>query len=171
MRSAVFLLGAMLVVAGCSLGRKATLSESETVQSAQSASILGNWVLSNAERTQFVGASRVELRLEPGEFRLVAEYPGAPSLVVDGSASFDPNGGLLTLTPRSNTRATGGAPAPLLPVGTPLVMLATAADNTMVFAEPGEKVHMPTSVWHRASAAPGGGADALLGQSDSLSGR
>jgi hypothetical protein len=171
MRSAVSLLCATLMVAGCSLGRTATLSESETVQSAQSASILGDWVLSNAERTQFVGASRVELRLEPGEFRLVAEYTGAPTLVVDGSASFDPNGGLLTLTPRSNTRASSGDPAPLLPVGTPLVMLATAADNTMVFAEPGEKVHMPTSVWHRARTAPGGGVDARLSQSDSLSGR
>ena len=167
MRSAAFLLCTTLVVAGCS-GRRATLSESETVRSAQSASILGEWILANTEQTQFIGASRVALRLQPGEFRLVAEYPGASTLVVDGSASFDPNGGRLTLTPRSNTRVTSGSDAPLLPVGKVLVMLATAADNTMVFAEPGETVRMPTSIWHRSSAANRSGVDARLSGRDSL---
>ena len=166
MRSAAFLLCLCLVAAGCS--RRTTLSETETVRSAQSASILGEWVLANTEQTQFIGASRVQLQLRPGEFRLVAEYPGESALVIDGSASFDPNGGQLTLTPRSNTRTAAGSAAPLLPVGEALVMLATAADNTMVFAEPREQVHMPTSVWHRSTAVARPGVDARMSERDTL---
>lgn len=166
MRFAVSLLLTMLMFAGCS--RRTTLSEPQAVQSARSASILGDWVLANAHETQFIGASRVELRLEPGEFRLVARYPGSSTLVIDGSASFDPNGGLLTLTPRSNTRVTSGEDAPLLPVGKPLAMLATAADDIMVFAEPGETVRMPTSVWHRPGAVPRPGTDVQVSERDSV---
>ena len=165
MRSVISLLCLTLALAGCS--RRATVTDYGTVQSAASASILGDWVLANPEKTQFIGASRVLLTLEPGEFRLVAEYPGAAPVVVDGSAIFDPNGGRLALTPRSNTRGTDGERPPLLPVGKPLVMLATAADNTMVFAEPGDTVHMPTSVWHRATVIRPA-ADARAGESDSL---
>lgn len=166
MRTAAFLLCLSLAAAGCS--RQATLSETGIVRSAQSASILGDWVLANTAETQFIGASRVQLQLRPGEFRLVADYPGEAPLVIDGSASFDPNGGQLTLTPRSNTRTAKGSDAPLLPVGESLVMLATAADNTMVFAEPREKVHMPTSVWHRSSAVASPGIDARMSERDTL---
>lgn len=153
MRSAVVLLCTLVLAAGCSR-RQATLSESEfVVTPARSASILGSWILSNPDQTQFVGAQDVELRLEPGSFTLVAQYPGAPMLVVDGTATFDPNGGLLTLTPRSTTRAAGSGDAAILPVGRPLAVLATAADNTMVFAQPGDAVGAPSSIWHRTSAA------------------
>lgn len=168
MRSALTVLCLAYLATGCSTSRQARLTEAEVVQSAQSASILGTWVLVNVAETQFVGANRVELQLSPGAFRLQARYLGAPTLVVDGEASFDPNGGQLTLTPRSNTRVTSGAEAPLLPVGQPIVMLATAADNTMVFAEPGETVQMPTSVWHRAEAVRPLPVDARVSEQDSL---
>lgn len=169
MRSAAYLLCALLAVAACSRAqRQATLDESEfVVQPARSASILGDWVLVNADETQFVGAQTVELRLKPGAFTLVAQYPGEGLVVVDGTASFDPNGGLLTLTPRSNTRATSGRGAPLLPVGETLSVLATAADNTMVFAQPGDALREPTSVWHKSTAARRAGVDAVLSQRDS----
>jgi hypothetical protein len=167
MRSTVALLCTVVLLAGCS--RTATLKESELVVApARSASILGNWILANPGETQFVGAQDVELRLEPGAFTLVAQYPGAPMLVVDGTASFDPSGGLLTLTPRSTTRPASGGDAPLLPVGRPIAVLATAADNTMVFAVPGDAVRAPSSVWHRTSAARRSGSGARLSQRDSL---
>jgi hypothetical protein len=168
MRSAICWLCATLVAAACSTSQPAMLGEAEAVRPAQSASLLGDWVLANTEQTQFTGASRVELQLRYGEFRLVAHYPGSSALAVDGSASFDPNGGRLTLTPRSNTRAASGTEAPLLPVGVPIIMLATAADNTMVFAEPGETVRMPTSIWHRARAAGQSDPGARLDRSDSV---
>lgn len=166
MRPLSTLLCLTLAVAGCT--RRATVVDYGDVQPAKNASILGEWVLANPEKTHFVGTSRVVLTLQPGEFRLVAEYPGASPVVVDGDAFFDPNGGRLTLTPRSSTRATAeGRSAPLFEVGKPLVMLATAADNTMVFAEPGDRVHMPTSVWHRSTVAVRPG-DAQMSQVDSI---
>jgi hypothetical protein len=137
------------------------------VAPARSASILGSWLLANPDETQFVGARDVELRLEPGSFTLVATYPGAPVMVVDGTAEFDPAGGMLTLTPRSTTRATGGNDAALMPVGKPIAVLATAADNTMVFAKPGDALRTSSSVWHRTAAARRSG-DARLSQRDSV---
>lgn len=167
MRSAIALLCAATILAGCSRNR-AKLSESEfVVQPARSASILGNWILANPAETQFVGAQSVELRLEPGTFSLVAQYPGAPLMVIDGTATFDPNGGLLTLTPRSTTRSAAGGEAALLPIGRALEVLATAADNTMVFAQPGDAVGAPSSIWHRASAARRSGGS-RLSQRDSV---
>jgi hypothetical protein len=167
MRTALGVLCTMLLLASCT-PRQTTLSEGDVVIApARSASILGSWMLANPAETQFVGARSVELRLESGTFSLKAEYPGAPLLVVDGTASFDPNGGLLTLTPRSSTRETGGG-TPLLPIGRPIAVLATAADNTMVFAQPGDALGTPSSVWHRSAAARRTGGDAPLSRRDSV---
>jgi hypothetical protein len=168
MRSAVCLLCTLVMLAGCS--RQVKLSESEMeVGPARSASILGSWVLAHPDETQFVGAQEVELRLEPGTFTLVARYPGAPLLVIDGTASFDPNGGMLTLTPRSSTRQTTAGIAELLPIGKSLTLLANAADNTMVFAQPGDALRTPSSVWHRTAAARRANAgSARLSQRDSV---
>ena len=168
MRFAIGTLCTLLLLAGCS-PRQATLSESEIVVApARSASILGSWMLSNPDSTQFVGARSVELRLEPGTFTLVAEYPGSPLMVVDGEASFDPSGGLLTLTPRSSTRQADGRTNTMLPIGRPIALLATAADNTMVFAQPGDALRTPSSVWHRTAVARRTGGDAQLSQRDSV---
>jgi hypothetical protein len=169
MRFAIGTLCTLLLLAGCT-PRQATLSESEVVVApARSASILGSWMLSNPDSTQFVGARSVELRLEPGTFSLVADYQGSPLMAVDGEASFDPSGGLLTLTPRSSTRQADGRTNTLLPVGRPMTLLATAADNTMVFAQPGDALRTPSSVWHRSSVARRTGANARLSQRDSVS--
>lgn len=168
MRSALALLCTVLLIGACSRAKRAALAEPESVVSpARSASVLGDWVLANVEETQFVTARQVELRLRPGSFTLTAHYEGRAPLVVDGTASFDPAGGMLTLTPTQNTRAAAGGDQ-VLPVGQPIAILATAADNTMVFAQPGDAIGRPTSVWHRRDAARAAGTlDTRIAGADS----
>jgi hypothetical protein len=138
------------------------------VEPAHSASIVGEWVLANPERTQFVGAKQVELHLYGNGFTLTAYYPGEEPLVVDGTASYAPDGGLMTLTPTANSRELAGSVHPLLPKGQTIVVLATAADNTMVFAQPDDALRAPSSVWHRREAARKAGLyDATLSRDSS----
>ncbi|HUF30111.1 MAG TPA: hypothetical protein VMM77_05545 [Gemmatimonadaceae bacterium] len=169
MRSLPALLCAIVVLTACnSARRQATLSESDVeVHPAQSASIIGDWVLANGEQTQFVGATLVELRLQPGTFTVRAQYPGESVVVVQGSASFDPAGGLLTLTPSGSTSSASSRAAELLPAGQSVVVLATAADNTMVFAEPRDMIGRSSSIWHRSEATRRAGLGARLSQRDS----
>lgn len=168
MRLLPSVLCAIMALAGCSQ-RQAKLSESDVeVRPAQSASIVGDWVLANGDQTQFVGAERVELRLLPGAFTLRAVYPGEGTVVVEGGARFDPAGGMLTLTPASSTSSASGRAAELMPAGAPIVVLATAADNTMVFAEPRDMVGRSSSIWHRSEATRRSGSAARLSQRDSI---
>ncbi len=169
MRSILPALCAITVLAACNTTRRqATLSESDIeVRPAQSASIIGDWVLANGDQTQFVGTTAVELRLQPGTFTVRAQYPGEAVVVVDGTAAFDPAGGLLTLTPTSSTSSASGRASALLPAGEPIVVLATAADNTMVFAAPRDMVGRSSSIWHRSEATRRTGTASRLSQSDS----
>jgi hypothetical protein len=119
----------------------------------RSTSIYGDWVLASPDSTAFVGARSVELSLQEATFRITANYPGEAPMVVMGTVSVEPNGALVTLTPQTNTSTSRG----VLPPGQPIAVLATAADNTMVFAPPppqGPTVQ-PSSVWHRKHALPG----------------
>ena len=60
--------------------------------------------------------------------------------------------GLLTLTPENVTTTASVGRSPLL-AGETIQVLASAADNTMVFAPPVGMAPTPSSVWHRVDKA------------------
>ncbi len=135
------------------LQRGAVVNDTEPAhRPPQSTSIYGEWVLASPDSTAFVGARRVELTLQEATFRITADYPGEPAMVVMGTVMLEPEGALLTLTPQTNTSANRGVLRP----GQPIAVLATASDNTMVSAPPPPQgpVVQPSSVWHRKQALP-----------------
>ncbi len=114
--------------------------------SARSANIFGDWVLSSSpDSTAFAGARLVEMRLSQTAFSLTAYYIGRPSQTVSGSASLA-NGGMLTLTPE--TGSAGGFAA-----GSPVTLIATAADNTLLFSPPQQTIGVESSFWISRDAA------------------
>jgi hypothetical protein len=153
MRRTVLALALLAAVPACSLFRKAKLTDSTpAVTPAQSSTPFGEWVLStDPNQTAFVGARRVELSLNPSDFRMVAIYPAGDRVVITGSSSITPSG-LLTLMPQSTTGMASGSRAPIL-AGQTIQVLASAADNTMVFASPEGMNPTPSSVWHRVDKA------------------
>ncbi|MEJ7810059.1 MAG: hypothetical protein WKG32_06515 [Gemmatimonadaceae bacterium] len=154
--SALLLLGAT----ACSFGRPIVREQAPAHTPPQSTSIMGDWILSTSpDSTAFVGARLVELQLTPGNFTITAHYGGQPALVVTGMAVGEPEGGLLTLRPQTNSRATRGERDVVLAPGQTISVIATAADNTMLFAPAqADAAVQPTSVWHRRDAARAAGA-------------
>src|SRR5688572_33393958 len=109
MRRTVLALVLLAALPACSLFRKAKLTDSTpAVTPAQSSTPFGEWVLfTDPNQTAFVGARRVELSLNPSDFRMVAIYPAGERVVITGSASVTPSG-LLTLVPQSTTGMASG---------------------------------------------------------------
>ncbi len=155
----VKLLAIVALASACGGQRRGRLQERNPAHTpAQSASIYGDWILAtSSDSTAFVGARIVELNLSPGRFALTAHYTAQQPLVIAGDAFADPSGGPLTLTPRTNSRAQSGSSDPVMPVGTPVSVIATAADNSMLFADSRGESIRPTSVWHRKAAAKAAG--------------
>jgi hypothetical protein len=153
MRSTVLALALLATLPACSLFRKAKLTDSTPAHTpAQNSSPFGEWVMfTNPEQTAFAGARRVELNLTPSSFRMVAIYPAGDQVVITGPASITPSG-LLTLMPQSTTTMASGGRPPIL-AGQTIQVLASAADNTMVFAPPHGMAPTPSSVWHRVDKA------------------
>jgi hypothetical protein len=160
-RAFVVLLSIALVTAACGIfGGRGRLSETEPAyRPARTTTIMGDWVLATSpDSTAFVGARLVELTLTPSTFVLRAHYPMREPLVVTGLVvSDDPiGGGALTLIPQTNSRAGQGDRNIALAPGERIAVIATAAENTMVFAPP-HNMALPSSVWHRKEAAEAAG--------------
>lgn len=151
-RFAVILLAASL--AGCGLF-KHTFHGASPDYSAGSTAVWGNWLLANPDSTTFVGAQRVELALQPGTFTLTATYPGSPATTVNGTATLTPSGEL-TLVPQSSLVTPTGRGTNLV-AGQSIVLIASAAGGTMVFAPSTQRDPTPSSVWHRVDAAEAAG--------------
>jgi hypothetical protein len=153
MRRTVLALVLLASLPACSLLRKGRLTDSAPAHTpAQTSSPFGQWVLfTDPNQTAFAGARRVELNLEPTSFRMVAVYPAGDQVVITGPASITPSG-LLTLMPQSTTTMASGGRPPIL-AGQMIQVLASAADNTMVFAPPQGMAPTPSSVWHRVEKA------------------
>jgi hypothetical protein len=153
MRKTVLGLALLASLPACSLFRKGKLTDSTPAHTpAQTSSPFGDWVLStDPNQTAFAGARRVEFSLTPTTFRMVAIYPAGDRVVITGPASITPSG-LLTLMPQHTTTMASGGRPPLL-AGQTIEVLASAADNTMVFAPPQGMAPTPSSVWHRVAKA------------------
>lgn len=153
MRRTVLALALLATLPACSLFRKAKLTDSTPAHTpAQSSSPFGEWVLfTDPNQTAFVGARRVDFSLTPTTFRMVAVYPAGDRFVATGGASITPSG-LLTLSPENVTTTVSGGRPPIL-AGQTIQVLASAADNTMVFAPPHGMAPTPSSVWHRTEKA------------------
>lgn len=156
----VAVLVAMVAVAGCS-----TFKHTFGIKDAPPAhvepkttSIYGDWILANPDSTAFAGARTVELSLNQSTFSITAMYPGRPTFTVSGGAAAGE--GLLTLTPSavSDPTAAGGA----FVAGRPIVVVASAAGASLVFAPPphgqGTAAIVPSSIWHKKSMAQAAGA-------------
>jgi hypothetical protein len=153
MRRTVLALALLASLPACSWFRKAKLTDSTpTPTPAQTSSPYGDWVLfTDPNKTAFAGAKRVELSLTPSTFRMVAVYPAGNQVVISGPASITPSG-LLTLMPEKTTAMASGAQPPI-PTGQTITVLASAADNTMVFAPQHGLATTPSSIWHRVDKA------------------
>jgi hypothetical protein len=153
MRRTVLALTLLAWLPACSWFRKARLTDSTPAHTpAQTSSPFGEWVLfTDPDSTAFVGAQRVDMSLTTTNFRMVAVYPAGNQLVINGTASITPSG-LLTLIPQSVTAPASGTRSPIL-AGEMIQVLASAADNTMVFAAPTDVAPTPSSVWHRVDKA------------------
>lgn len=156
----VAVLIAMLAVAGCG-GLKKTFGIKDAPPAhtePKTTSIYGDWILANVDSTAFAGARTVELALHQSDFTITAMYPGRPTFTVSGGAAAGE--GLLTLTPSavSDPSAAGGA----FVAGRPIVVVASAAGSSLVFAPPphgqGTAAIVPSSVWHKKSMAEAAGA-------------
>lgn len=149
-----------LLVSGCGTFKRAFgVSDSDAGhQEATSASIWGTWVLAEREQadpTAFAGAERVELELEPGRFAVTAFYPGGP-VTVRGTANLSDEGTLI-LTPAGDMAGDARTVsvqwrALAMEPGRPITLLASAADDALVFA-PDDRALRPSSVWHRKEHA------------------
>jgi hypothetical protein len=162
MRSRYVLLSALVLLGGCGLfKRRSALSEAESAhQSPRNASVLGEWVLATPpDSTVFAGARQVDLNLTEQSFTFTVHYPQRTPVVITGTASTDPGGGPLILVPTTITRGSGDITGvtPALVTGQSYTVIATAAENTMVFAPPRPEVVVPSSVWYRRSSAQAAG--------------
>ena len=159
MRKIIALMALAAAVAGCGTLRKTfgLKDSSPAHREPTTTSPFGDWVLNEPDSTAFVGASLVEMNLTPATFTITATYPTGP-VVINGTASLAPEGGLLTLTPQSGTMSAAGRGRLLtMNVGEPITLLASAAGNTLVFAPPTRGTALPSSVWHRKNAAKAAG--------------
>lgn len=156
----VAVLIAIVAVTGCG-GFKRTFGIKDAPPAhvePKTTSIYGDWILANVDSTSFAGAQTVELSLQPTSFTVTATYPGRAPFTTSGSAATSE--GLLTLTPSavSDPTAAGGA----FVSGRPIVVVASAAGSSLVFAPPphgqGTAAIVPSSIWHKKSMAEAAGA-------------
>ena len=156
----IALLIAVAAVAGCG-GFKKTFGIKDAPPAhtePKTTSIYGDWILANIDSTAFAGARTVELALHQTDFSITAMYPGRPTVTVTGGAAASE--GLLTLTPTavSDPTAVGGA----FVAGRPIVIVASAAGSSLVFAPPptgqGTAAIVPSSIWHKKAMAEAAGA-------------
>lgn len=155
MRKAILVIALAGGLAGCGFFRK-TLGVGDSSPAhtpPTTTSIWGDWILATAaDSTAFVGASRVEMRLEPTEFSITANYPTRPTVTVRGAVTVAEDVGLVTLQPQSGLDAVGSGGFAWRP-GERVTVVASAAGNTLVFAPPRDNVARPSSVWYRKDAA------------------
>ena len=160
MRKSVIVAALAMGLAGCGFFRK-TLGVGDSSPAhtpPASTSIWGEWVLATApDSTAFVGASRVEMRLEQTSFTITANYPTRPTVVVRGSVTQSEEGGLVTLAPQSGLEGMGGGSFGWTP-GERVTVVASAAGNTLLFAPPRDNLARPSSVWYRKDVAERAGA-------------
>ena len=142
-------------LAGCGFFRK-TLGVGDTSPAhtpPTTTSIWGDWVLATSpDSTAFIGASSVQMRLDPTAFSITANYPTRPTVTVTGAVTVSSDGGLVTLEPRSGLEGMGGGSFGWS-AGERVTIVASAAGNTLLFAPPRDALARPTSVWHRKEAA------------------
>ena len=124
-----------------------------------STSIYGEWVLvSPIDSTAFVGASKVEMSLEPVSFRIHAFYPDRSAPVVITGSVTRTKEGLLTLTPSSgDVGQVTGRHALMFTPGTPINLVASSAGGSLVFNSPEDDTPTPTSIWNRRAQAEAAG--------------
>jgi hypothetical protein len=155
MRKALLVIVLAGGLAGCGFFRK-TLGVGDTAPAhtpPTTTSIWGDWVLATApDSTAFVGASKVELRLEQTSFTITASYPTRPTVTVRGSVAQSAEGGLVTLEPQSGLEGMNSGNFGWSP-GERVTVVASAAGNTLLFAPPRDNLARPSSVWHRREAA------------------
>jgi hypothetical protein len=155
MRKVILVIALAGGLAGCGFFRK-TLGVGDSSPAhtpPRTTSIWGEWILATAaDSTAFVGASRVEMRLDQADFAITATYPTRPTVVVRGSVTVSEDGGLVTLQPQTGLDAmgTGGF---AWRAGERVTVVASAAGNTLVFAPPRDNLARPSSVWYRKDAA------------------
>ena len=156
----VALLIAMAAIAGCG-GFKKTFGIKDAPPAhsePKTTSIYGDWILANPDSTAFAGARTVELGLQQSTFTITALYPSRASFTATGSVSAGE--GLLTLTPNSVSDPTAVSGA--FVAGRPIVLVASAAGGSLVFAPPptgqGTAAIVPSSIWHKKSQAEAAGA-------------
>lgn len=156
----VAVLIAIVAVTGCG-GFKRTFGIKDAPPAhvePRTTSIYGDWILANVDSTAFAGAKTVELSLQQNSFTVTATYAGRAPFTASGSAAASE--GLLTLTPSavSDPTAAGGA----FVSGRPIVVVASAAGSSLVFAPPphgqGTAAIVPSSIWHKKSMAEAAGA-------------
>ena len=155
MRRLIALLVLPASLAGCSFFHK-TLglkSEAPAHREPSTTSIYGDWMLATIDSTAFAGAKVVELSLQPTTFTIRATYPNREPVVVSGTASVTQDG-LLTLTPQTGMDETSAhwRAVSLLP-GQPITVMATASGGSLIFASPTASAPVPSSVWHKMTAA------------------
>jgi hypothetical protein len=155
----IAILIAIAAVAGCG-GIKKTFGIKDAPpahREPRTTSIYGSWVLTSPDSTAFAGARLVELNLSQSTFTINATYPNRPTFAVMGGVTE--NNGLLTLTPTSVTdpTAAGGS----FVAGRPIILVASAAGGSLVFAPPpagqGSTAIVPSSIWHKKAQAEAAG--------------
>jgi hypothetical protein len=142
-------------MAGCGFFRK-TLGVGDSSPAhvpPRTTSIWGDWVLATSpDSTAFLGASKVEMRLQESSFTITANYPTRPTVTVGGSVTVTEDGGLVTLQPQTGLEGIGSGGFAWQP-GEKVTVVASAAGNTLVFAPPRDNIARPSSVWYRKDAA------------------
>jgi len=140
--------GLAMLLGGCSIFHPGS---SESDFAPKSTSVYGDWVLATSpDSTAFSGANAVEMKLDPGTFSITASYPSQAPVTISGSSSLTENG-MLTLVP------TSGSGVPGFQAGQPVVLMASAAGNALVFIPPRRGDPTPSSVWHKRPAAVAAG--------------
>jgi hypothetical protein len=154
MRRLVILLAAAASVAACN---RIGVRDPEPYRSGNTTSIVGTWVLDTpADSTAFMGARRVDLTLDSTSFVITAHYPTNGPVVIRGSAART-EAGELVLTPTSSTASTDRSRALVFAANQPITFLASASGGTLIFSPPLRGYAIPSSVWHRRSAAEAAG--------------
>ena len=160
MRKSIIVALLAVGLAGCGFFRK-TLGVGDSSPAhtpPTTTSIWGDWVLATApDSTAFVGASRVEMRLEQTSFTITATYPTRPTVVVRGAVTQSADGGLVTLEPQSGLEGVGSGNFAWR-AGERVTVVASAAGNTLVFAPPRDLIARPSSVWYRKELAERAGS-------------
>lgn len=153
-RSAAALLATVVLFSAC---KTAGLSSKPVYNTPGTTTVFGDWVLDTpADSTAFVGAREVQMNLQTNSFMITAMYPTSAPVVIRGSVTPAPTGGMLTLTPESGT-SMGSRGALAMTAGQSFSLVATASGNTLIFSAPTDKDPLPSSVWHKKKAAQAAG--------------